>query len=128
MEIEKIQRCKCSLQGDLINKETTITRDVGGEDIAFEMELEYCGDCSGLIFTEYFEKQINAKAYECYYKKHSLLTPRQIKGIREDLGLSCRKFGVLLGVSYHHMHGREHSKKLYDKEFVDKVKNVVRNW
>ena len=101
---------------------------IEGKDFSFEMDTECCGDCNGAITTDYTEKQITAKAYECYYKEHNMLTPTQIKSIRQEIGISALEFGKRLRVSYHHLYNRENNKTLYDKEFSDRVVNLVKRW
>ena len=72
------------------------TFNVKGEDIAVESSVLVCDKCKQDIFDEELDEKNLELAYTEYRKKHNLLLPTEIKGIREKYGLSQRSLGRLL--------------------------------
>ena len=82
--------------------ETTLGIDkevyhVRGEPIEIEAEVVICQKCGTKVFNEERDSQNLEKAYSHYRKKHNLLSPDQIRAIREKYGLSQRALSRLLG-------------------------------
>lgn len=79
---------------DIIRKKEVY--NVKDEEIEIEAEVCICQTCG----EELFDKELDAlnieRAFMVYRKKHGLLSPDQIKIIRETYGLSQRAFSKLL--------------------------------
>ena len=71
--------------------------NVRGEPIEIEAEVVICQKCGTKVFNEERDSQNLEKAYSHYRKKHNLLSPDQIRAIREKYGLSQRALSRLLG-------------------------------
>jgi putative zinc finger/helix-turn-helix YgiT family protein len=71
--------------------------NVRGEPIEIEAEVTICQKCGSKIFDEERDSRNLEKAYSQYREKHNLLSPEQIRSIREKYGLSQRALSRLLG-------------------------------
>lgn len=69
---------------------------VRGEDIEIESNVRVC-ICGNEIFDEILEDENLTKAYDEYRKRHHLLSPQDIRGIRGKYNLSQRTLGKILG-------------------------------
>ena len=70
---------------------------VRGEPIEIEAEVVICQKCGMKIFDEERDSQNLEKAYSQYRERHNLLSPDEIRTIREKYGLSQRALSRLLG-------------------------------
>ena len=71
--------------------------NVRGEPIEIEAEVTICQKCGDKIFDEERDSRNLEKAYSQYREKHNLLSPSEIRTIREKYGLSQRAISRLLG-------------------------------
>jgi len=71
--------------------------NVRGEPTQIEAEVTICQKCGSKIFDEERDSRNLEKAYTLYRDKHNLLTPDEIRSIRENYGLSQRTLSRLLG-------------------------------
>jgi len=71
--------------------------NVRGEPIEIEAEVAICQKCRNKIFDEERDSRNLEKAYSQYREKHNLLSPNEIRTIREKYGLSQRALSRLLG-------------------------------
>lgn len=71
--------------------------NVRGEPIEIEAEVATCQKCGEKIFDEERDSRNLEKAYSLYRKEHNLLTPDEIRKMREKYGLSQRALARLLG-------------------------------
>jgi len=71
--------------------------NVRGEPIKIEAEVAVCQKCEEKIFDEERDSRNLEKAYSYYRQKHNLLSPDEIRTIREKYGLSQRALSRLLG-------------------------------
>lgn len=69
---------------------------VYGEPIKIEANVLMCEKCGNELFDEKLDEETLQKAYTAYREKHKLLSPKDIKAIREQYGLSQRGFAKLL--------------------------------
>lgn len=69
---------------------------VRGEDIHVESNIRVCS-CGNELFDVNLEDENLSRAYDIFRKKHDILSPNEIKSIREMYGLSQRTLGKLLG-------------------------------
>ncbi|MBI4304383.1 MAG: DUF4065 domain-containing protein [Chloroflexi bacterium] len=73
------------------------TYNVRGEPIEVEAEVVVCQRCGSKVFDEERDSRNLEKAYNRYREKYGLLSPDQIRTIREKYGLSQRALSRLLG-------------------------------
>jgi len=71
--------------------------NVRGEPIEIEAEVAICQKCGAKIFDEERDSRNLEKAYTHYREVHNLLSPDEIRIIREKYGLSQRALSRLLG-------------------------------
>jgi len=71
--------------------------NVRGEPIEIEAEVTICQKCGEKIFDEERDSRNLEKAYSQYRQIHKLLSPDEIRTIREKYGLSQRALSRLLG-------------------------------
>ena len=71
--------------------------NVRGKPIEIEAEVAVCQKCGLKIFDEERDSRNLEKAYSQYRQKHNLLSPDEIRTIREKYGLSQRALSRLLG-------------------------------
>jgi len=71
--------------------------NVRGEPIEIEAEVVICQKCGEKIFDEERDSRNLEIAYDHYREKHNLLSPDEIRTIREKYGLSQRSLSRLLG-------------------------------
>lgn len=86
--------CDKDVETSVISKTEEYT--IENETIAVDAKVRVCNECGNTIFDEELDQQTLVKAYSIYRQKHKLLTPEQIKNIREMYGLSQRAFAKLL--------------------------------
>ncbi len=70
---------------------------VRGEPIDVLGQIHYCGQCGEALVAEDNDSALLEKAYSSYRTKHGLLSPQEIRALREKYGLSQRSFAKLLG-------------------------------
>ena len=71
--------------------------NVRGEPIEIEAEVAICQKCGSKIFDEERDSRNLEKAYSHYREVHNLLSPDEIRTIREKYGLSQRALSRILG-------------------------------
>jgi YgiT-type zinc finger domain len=71
--------------------------NVRGEPIEIEAEVATCPECGSRVFDEELDSRNLEVAYGCYRGKYNLLSPDEIRTIREKYGLSQRALSRLLG-------------------------------
>jgi len=71
--------------------------NVRGDDIKVEGVLNYCPSCGSLFLDEAYDR-LQEAAYRSYRQKHCLMTPDEIRGIREGYGFSQELFLRILGI------------------------------
>lgn len=71
--------------------------NVRGEPIEIEAEVVICQKCGKKIFDEERDSRNLEKAYSLYRENHNLLSPDEIRTIREKYGLSQRALSRLMG-------------------------------
>jgi len=73
------------------------TYNVRGESVEIEAEVATCPKCGLKVFDEERDSRNLEMAYNEYRRKHGLLSPTEIRLIRERYGLSQRALSRLLG-------------------------------
>jgi putative zinc finger/helix-turn-helix YgiT family protein len=77
--------------------EREIELQVIDEPIKINARVRICDECGGECYDEELEEALFRKAYDIYRQHHNLITPEQLKAIREKYGLSQRSLAALLG-------------------------------
>ncbi|ADD03324.1 transcriptional regulator, XRE family [Thermoanaerobacter italicus Ab9] len=72
--------------------------NVRGDEIKALARIRVCSVCGEELFDEELEEENIQRVYDIYRKKHGILSPEEIKRIRESYGLSQRAFAKLLGI------------------------------
>lgn len=75
------------------------TYEVRGESITVRAPLRVCDVCGNVMADEELDGALLAKAYTEYRRRHGLLTPEEIRAIREKYNLSQDAAARLLGWS-----------------------------
>jgi putative zinc finger/helix-turn-helix YgiT family protein len=73
------------------------TLPVRGENITVSGTVRRCSVCEEALVSEEHDSAILEKAYALFRERHGLLTPQEIRSIREGYGLSQRAMARLLG-------------------------------
>ena len=79
--------------------EETVEQDivVRGDSVTVPGIIQYCPTCKEALVSEEHDSATLERAYAVYRKRHGLLTPQEIRAIRESYGLSQRSMARLLG-------------------------------
>ena len=88
------EKCGKEVETKVITKNETY--NVLGEDIEVQAQILVCADCNEEFYCEELDSATLVNAYNEYRKKHKLLSPVEIKEIRELYSLSQRSFSKLL--------------------------------
>lgn len=70
---------------------------VRGESITVPARVAVCRNCRQDIGDENLDDETLQRAYDVYRERHGILTPAQIRELRETLNVGQRAFGRLLG-------------------------------
>ena len=79
-------------------REISETYPVKGEDITINAHVRFCNCCGKDIWDEKLDSQNLLDAYAKYREKYNLLTPGEIRAVREKYGLSQTAFARVLGL------------------------------
>lgn len=87
----------CNILSEYDIKQVRETFPVKGEDIEIESNVAFCKKCDTELFCPELDDENLQRAYDVYRQKHNLLSPQDIKSLRESYKLSQRLFARLLG-------------------------------
>ena len=87
--------CLAEHEVDYISKPESFV--VRGEPIEVQSQVVVCRNCGNEIFDMVADEANVKKAYAAYRSKHGLLTPDEIRAIRETYGLSQRALARAMG-------------------------------
>ncbi|AEE92464.1 putative zinc finger/helix-turn-helix protein,YgiT family [Tepidanaerobacter acetatoxydans Re1] len=79
----------------ITKEEVSIIR---GEEIKSESHIRICSFCKEELFDEELDEENIQRTYDIYRKKYGILSPDEIKEVREQYGLSQRLFAKLLNI------------------------------
>jgi len=82
----------------MTSKVAEMTARVRGEDVAVRAEATVCSRCNFQVLTDEQSDAYTVASADAYRKKHNLLTTRELKEIRQRLGMSLRVFAQYLSV------------------------------
>jgi putative zinc finger/helix-turn-helix YgiT family protein len=91
----KCFQCK---KGKMVSGIADMTAHVRGEDVAVRAEATVCSRCGFQVLTDEQSDAYTIASADAYREKHNLFTTRQLKDIRERLGMSLREFARFLRV------------------------------
>ena len=96
--MSKLVRCpECGAVVEPESRSASETWNVRGDEIQVEGKLNYCPSCGSLFLDEAYDR-LQEAAYRSYRQKHCLMTPDDIRGIREGYGFSQELFSRILGI------------------------------
>ena len=72
------------------------TYDVKGEPVTVLAKVRVCQQCKEGIFDETLDDQNVQAAYDIYRRTHKIISPAEIRALREKYGLSQRGLGAVL--------------------------------
>ena len=76
-------------------REQTFT--IQGEPITVYAPVRVCARCGEAVFDYEIDDAMMAAVYAEYRRRHNILSPDEIRELRERYGLSQRSFALLLG-------------------------------
>lgn len=89
------ENCGKEVSSSVVTKNETYT--VRGERISIDSQVRICDVCGEELFDEKLDEQTLDLVYSNYREAHKLLSPEEIREIREMYGLSQRGFSRILG-------------------------------
>lgn len=87
----------CDSEQDVFIKREVRSFDVRGQKITAEISVAHCLKCNEKVEDIQLMEANNAIIYNEYRKANKLLSPMEIKEIRDSFGLSQKDFAILLG-------------------------------
>jgi putative zinc finger/helix-turn-helix YgiT family protein len=88
---------KCGAFQATYEEITEQTLPVRGECITVSGAVRYCSVCNEALVSEDLDAATLERAYCVFRERHGLLSPREIRAIRESYGMSQRAMARLLG-------------------------------
>ena len=88
------EKCEKEVETKVITRKENFK--ICGENIEVDAQVMLCANCGEEIFNEELDSATLLNAYNEYRRRHKLLSPEEIKRIREQYGLSQRSFAKLL--------------------------------
>lgn len=86
-------------KGKMTSQLTEMNARVRGKEIPVRTEAMVCNRCGFQVLTDEQSDAYTIASADAYREKHNLLTTRELKQIRERLGMSFRAFAAHLKVS-----------------------------
>jgi putative zinc finger/helix-turn-helix YgiT family protein len=75
----------------------TETYTVRGEGTTIQANVRVCAKCNGGVYDRALDDENLGAAYDAYRRNHYIISPAEIRSMREGYGLSQRSLGTLLG-------------------------------
>lgn len=88
---------KCDDMMDAIVKKKKEAFKVKGEPIEMVNEVLFCKKCNSEMSNEEYDSRSLERAFVEYRKRHNILSPAEIKSIREKYKVSQKDFALILG-------------------------------
>jgi putative zinc finger/helix-turn-helix YgiT family protein len=70
---------------------------VNGEDTVVSARIRVCCQCGQVLFDRNLDSKNLQAAYDLYRQRHNIISPSELRAMRERYGLSQRSLGALLG-------------------------------
>jgi len=91
-------KCFQCEKGKMKSQVAEMTAHVRGEEVPVRMEATVCNRCGFQVLTDEQSNAYTIASADAYREKHNLLTTKELKEIRERLGMSFRAFAKYLRV------------------------------
>ncbi|MDD3802762.1 MAG: type II toxin-antitoxin system MqsA family antitoxin [bacterium] len=88
---------KCDDMMDAIVKKKKEAFKIKGEPIEILNEVLFCKKCNSEMSNEEYDSKSLERAFAEYRKRHNILSPKEIKSIREKYKISQKDFALILG-------------------------------
>ncbi|MDN5332728.1 MAG: hypothetical protein PWP45_1953 [Tepidanaerobacteraceae bacterium] len=88
----------CGIERDTEVIEKEEVSNIRGDEIRTISRIRICSVCKEELFDEDLDEENIKRAYNLYRERHGILSPEEIKSIRERYGLSQRAFAKLLNI------------------------------
>lgn len=88
--------CGTEKETEVIEKEEI--SNIRGDEIRTVSKIRVCSECREELFDELLDEENIKRAYDAYRKKNDILSPEDIKSIRELYGLSQKAFAKILNI------------------------------
>jgi putative zinc finger/helix-turn-helix YgiT family protein len=92
-------KCFQCEKGKMVSQMTEMRAHVRGEEVPVRTEAMVCKRCRFQVLTDEQSNAYTIASADAYRQKHNLLTTKELKEIRERLGMSFRAFAKYLKVS-----------------------------
>lgn len=89
------EKCDKRVPSGIEEREETL--HVRGDAITVISKVRVCKVCGGICYDEELDSKTLANAFDIYRKKNNIISPDEIKKLREKYGLSQRSLASLLG-------------------------------
>lgn len=98
MTEQKTYTCpNCDSITDTVVKKHIETYPVKGEKITLETDVRFCNKCGSSVYDKELDTATLKTVYAIYRQKHNLISPEELRAVREKYDLSQRSLGALLG-------------------------------
>lgn len=87
----------CGPVADTRVERRTETYPVKGEEISVLTNVRVCARCGQSVYDRELDSENIGAAYDLYRRNHNIISPVEIRAMREKYGLSQRSLGTLLG-------------------------------
>ena len=87
--------CDCDVTARIERRRETLK--VRGELVEYDGRVAACPLCGAVIADSRVEEDNLERAYEAYRTRHGIMSPQEIRRLRERYGLSLREFSRFLG-------------------------------
>jgi putative zinc finger/helix-turn-helix YgiT family protein len=91
-------KCFQCEKGKMVSQPTEMKAHVRGEEVPVRAEAMVCRRCGFQVLTDEQSNAFTIASADAYRQKHNLLTTKELKEIRERLGMSLRAFAKYLRV------------------------------
>jgi len=89
--------CGTERDTEVVKKEEVF--NIRGEEIRTRSKIRFCSVCKEELFDESLDEENIKRVYDVYRERHGMLSPEEIKSIREKYGLTQSTFAKLLNIS-----------------------------
>ncbi len=95
MEKYYCEKCDEWVHGNIIKRDETYP--IKGESITVNAQVRICNFCEGDCSDSKLDDQTLLAVYDRYREKHGLISPVEVRNLRQKYGLSQRSLAALLG-------------------------------
>lgn len=88
---------ECDMEIQAILRERPATLAVRGEQVDYSELMAVCPKCGNAVGDARVEGENLERAYAVYRRKFGILSPQEVRDLRESYGLSLREFSRFLG-------------------------------